>query len=316
MRLARVQRRPRIDAGHHLATLDAAFRHDAFVVSIFHLELRDGPEGSMRECIVQDAVLHLQPKFMRPVRFDDAVQRTADLLRQYGITRIYGDAHGSDALRPALAERGITLDVLSSSSPAITARIETFLMRVSNARFEFLEHDAQRKEVLESILTHHSGGRVTLRAPEGRGKHDDLLSALLLACDADTAAKLPPCGGSVVCEFLPVGWDPASRSTYGAARGSSASSTGAVSRALPRGTWWFEQWARGLLAQGLSDPEIDAFARTRGIDPTREVFTAERLFDAISIPGEPIPRHPGANDAPPAAPETEDQMLGRIARGE
>ena len=196
-------------------TIDAGFKNDRFVGAIWHREMRNGPDGSLKDVIVQDAILHLIPQFLRPVALEDAVGQLVALARAFGITTVEGDGHYSEAIGPRLAEHGIRLEVREMTSSAITKRIENLQTRIHTAAIDLLDHAEQTKEILAAQLVAHAGGRLTLRAPERRGAHDDLVSAILLACDAESVVRLAPCSGDVEVEMTPLYRDHATNTFYG-----------------------------------------------------------------------------------------------------
>jgi hypothetical protein len=150
---------------------------------------------------------------------------------------------------------------MPSTSPAITARIEALQVRLASARIDLVDDARMRREVLGAQLVLHPGGRQTLRAPERRGAHDDVVSALLLACDPTTVQKLPCSGGDVVVRRSPVRWGEGGLSG-GEARYFARAKNGAlVPREPPYGTRAYEKWAIGMIASGYSTLSIERWQR-------------------------------------------------------
>lgn len=261
------ERHPRIPGASYVLTIDAGLKYDAFAATVAHRVLVEGPNGGTFDRITQDAILHLQPKLLRPVKLADACEQVAKLAFAYGVTKVYGDGHYSEAIGPMLAEKGIKLVVLPMASGVITARVQNFQARLASGGIELLRHEAQKKEILQAQLVHHTGpgNRITLRAPERRGAHDDLLSALLLALDADTTAKLPYSdGGEIVVRYARVHWDAESRQLSGGGASYFRPVNGKLMpREPPIGTQDFEEYARAEVAAGRWTDSIIRFVTER-----------------------------------------------------
>lgn len=279
------ERHPRIPGATYVLTLDAGFKYDATAAAVWHRVLVEGPNGGTFDRIVQDAVLHMQPKLLRPVKLADACDAVAKLAFEYGIKTVYGDGHYSEAIAPALAEKGIKLVVLPMTSSVITARVQNFQARLASGGIELLRHDAQKKEILQAQLVHHTGpgSRVTLKAPERRGAHDDLLSCILLALDAETAAKLPYSdGGEIVVRYARVHWDAESRQLSGGGASYFRPVNGKlVPREPPIGTWEFERYARASIARGQWTATIERWVTDRyGAEHVRPDFDPDAADEA------------------------------------
>lgn len=265
---ARVFNRPRVDGGRHGATMDPGFKVDSFVLSIWHRELRQGPNGAILDVIVQDAILHIRPTFLRKVSLDDAIRQVVEVCRAYGITSIDSDGHYSEAIGPKLAEHAIRLEVRDQTSKAITARVENLQARIHTGAIVLLDHAEQTTEILAAQLVAHAGGRLTLKAPERRGAHDDLVSAILLACDVESVAKLPPCAGEIVVEYDPLFFHHDTKSFDGGrAHYFKRSGDRLLPAEPPYGSMAFIRWAQDLWSQGGSTESINRWIVELGLEP-------------------------------------------------
>jgi hypothetical protein len=262
-----VTKLPRIPGARYVATLDAGLRNDAWVVCVWCLQLRRSPGGEIDPVVTQGALLHLQPSFLRKIVLEDAIKATTELLREYGATTVFADGHYADALSPKLAESGVTLKVMSMTSAAITARVEALQLRVQNGTIALLDHTAQEKELLQAQLVAHPGGRLTLRAPVRRGAHDDIVSAILLAVDAEAAPRLPPADGEILVRHAPVQFD---RDAHSLSGGHPAyfrrEGKALVPCEPPYGSSAFIAWAQDLIASGGTTDSIQKWARELGIE--------------------------------------------------
>lgn len=248
---------------------DLGLQRDATAAIVFHHELRE-TEGVAKLVLVIDEVLHLKPSFLKPVKLATAVDEIAKLARRFNVTKVRADNHYSQAVAPALAERGVTLEVLPMASPAITARVESLQAKIQEGAIELVRHEGLRKELSEAQLVAHAGGRLTLKAPEGRGRHDDLVSALLLACDGPTFGKLPPGGaGGIVVKYRPVTFTPGEGVGGGGADYFRRGPGGVLLPCEPPyGTRAFEDYARGEIRSGRWTRQIERFVRERyGVEP-------------------------------------------------
>lgn len=261
---------PYIPGARYVGTLDAGLKHDAWVFSVWCLMLRRRPDGGIDEVVTQVAILRLAPTFFKSVDLADAIRLTIKLADEYGVTVIYADGHYSEAVGPALVQHAKKLEVVPMTSAAITARIENLQLRIQNGTISFLKHDEQTREALGAQLVTHAGGRLTLRAPERRGAHDDHVSTILLACDVEAVAKLPPADGEVIVKRDPFCFDHETRSILGGKARYFRRTAGGhlVPSEPPYGTREWIEWMVELVGQNGSTDSIHRWARDLGVEVT------------------------------------------------
>jgi hypothetical protein len=258
---------------HYGLFIDLGLRRDrsvALVVHREHVELRDAIE----DVLVVDAVLHLVPTVLKPLKLERVVDEIAALARRYRITRGWSDLHYLDAAAPMLRERGVVLEELSMSSSEITARVESAISRIASARLRVVDHSALKAEILESKVERASGGRTTWRAVEGSKKHDDILSALLLAHTADVQKKfLIPAGGDIAVSFGPLQWDAETKTLHGAEpHYSRRNENGSYSPCEPPlGSVQWLTWMQERAAAGEWTASMQRFCKERGVTPSGQL---------------------------------------------
>lgn len=185
---------------------DPALRADNAAIMRLHREARARGDRII-DTIVIDHIEWLVPDPSKPLTLEQLIETIASLHRECPGT-FFADAHLRDALEPAAAARGINYVVLPSTSAALTARVETLQARISDRALDLPEHEGLRREVLQAVVTHHPGGRITAKAPDGRkGLHDDLLSCLLLTGSPEVIAALPYAAGGIEVEHDPITFD-------------------------------------------------------------------------------------------------------------
>lgn len=309
-----VTKRPRPVGGRVLVTVDPGFVNDAFAASAWCRELRTGPNGQIVDTIVQLGILHLKPTFFGKVKIKDAIDALDRFCNEYGATELVGDFHYAEAVGPAMQERGKRYTVLPQTSPALTKRVENARARIHEQSIDLLKHAEQTKELDQAQLVAHSGGRLTLRAPERRGCHDDLVSCVLLACDVEGASKLPACeSGNIIVRRGRVGFDASIGSLeveepkYFERRPDGSM----VQRPPPFGSTHFVQWAIASVQRGEWTPPIESWCRERGLtvvqardnpellDPHFENRRLSELRDVLPIgtPIDPSPQDYALRDA-------------------
>ncbi len=271
--LAGVERRE-LGAGiRRAAFFDPAFRHDRAVCMIAHREHEERPRDVV-DVLKIDHIVHLIPSFARPLKPADVISKFAAACREYEVVTAYSDAHYRDMLQPALAERGIKLEIVDMTPAAMTSRIENLSSRIASRTIEFLDHVELRKEVLQAVLEMHPNGRITLRAPSRKGFHDDLLSALLLSCDADIQRRaLPPMGGDIQVSIGPLHWEAETKTLHGAeptfTRRTESGSY--VPSEPPFASPAYERWFAEMHSRGEYTPSMQRFSRERGVALTPEL---------------------------------------------
>lgn len=277
-----VERRLRMPGAIYGMVVDPALKNDAWTATVFHREVREGSNGGTYDVIVQDAILHHLPRFLSPLKLDDEIEATVRLALEYGVKTIYSDGHYSGALEPRFQERGLRLEVLSMTPAAITARVESLQARIANGGISFLRHEAQQKEFLQGQVIHGSGGRLTFKAPERRGCHDDTISCWLGSMDI--GPRLPFSEGDLVIRHDAIRWDPETRTIVGGfARYYTPFRNGVlVEREPPIATEDFEHYARTHLEHGRTTVTVERWLAARGIyiGPTVDPREALAMLDA------------------------------------
>ncbi len=264
---AGVEERPPRPERTYAAAFDAGMRKDRSALLIFHREWTDGPFGA-EDVLVVDRIVHLVPRFMRPLDPEGIAREIVPVLRRYRVDRLHSDRHYADSFRPILERVGVRLVELPVDLKAQTARVEAFQARVTAGRLRLLAHAELLREIKEAQLHHRAGGQLTLSAPERRGRHDDLLDALLLAHDATVLRELPVSGGGGI-EFKCDGhrFDDDGLHSINP-RWVRVRADGTEERVgWPSWDPGFEDHVRELARQGITTRESEAYFRDQGIDP-------------------------------------------------
>lgn len=163
--------------------LDLGIRHDSSGWVRVHREIRT-LNGAQTEVTVVDRVAEYRPKWFSGGRVK-LEQVEEDLSREAHAAKakVLHDVHLADALTPRLKTRGVRSEECSMSSAEQARRATLLAMLIREGRLVLVDHPELVKQLKELRVTRHSGGRVTIAAPRGRSKHDDLADALLLAVD-------------------------------------------------------------------------------------------------------------------------------------
>ena len=160
---------PPTDGKFCFASLDAAFRGDAFAFAIVH------GEG---EKIVQDVIRSWRGSRSRPVDLASTLGEIVATLRQYRIGKIYGDSFCSEPIRQALAVQGVQFEQATTLGTRAAGIWNSLRTLVTAGNIELLDDPEQILELkrLELILTRSGNQRV-----EASSGHDDKAVALALA---------------------------------------------------------------------------------------------------------------------------------------
>jgi hypothetical protein len=129
-------------------------------------------------------VLDLIAKQPGPPPFDPryAVARFCDILHQYKIGRVYGDAFGGQTFRLDFQKRGIAYEVRTASASLLYEKLEPVL---NAGELELLDHPTLIEQLVSLIW------RGTKIGHEN-GAHDDHATALALAASVVRAAITRP----------------------------------------------------------------------------------------------------------------------------
>jgi hypothetical protein len=265
----------------HIIGLDVGLRRDRTAIVVARKEQRETAAGIVEVlCIVH--VTHLVPSFARSLTLEAIAKELADVAASYPGT-VYADMHYFDAIAPVLKERGIKVEQASMAPTAQTPRIVALQRHLAARTVEIPPHAALRKELLSAVLMHHSGGRLTLKAPERAGMHDDLLAALLLCLDPEVVAKLSAADtGRGVLEYIPTsrtGWFERGAGVFHPdtkARWQRRYANGHVFPAAPPPHHKdFAPWAERAMSEGCIPKELERHAEQAGL---RFEWRAGRFF--------------------------------------
>lgn len=257
-----VDRREPVAGGFYAHLADFGFRVDSTAILTMHQELRAASDR-IDEVVALDRLSVLAPTPLRKVTPVDAVRALADHVREFGGGPVYCDQFHFDSMAALCLERGIKLVQLPDTPTALTTRIRSLQARFAAGTVSLIEHETLRREVLAAQLQLHAGGRMTLRAPDRRGAHDDTVSVLLKACDPEVLGRLQYTAGDVETEVTPVHWD-GHELSGGEIRYFQRLPNGKrVPRAPPFGSPAFETWAERMIASGHSHPDIERWKAER-----------------------------------------------------
>lgn len=163
---------PRKGAGiQYVATIDPAFRNDAFAFTIVHHDLKEG--------IVQDYVRYWEPAVGVPLNPDVVLTEIAFTLAEYGISNVYSDQYQLEALQQLALQKNFTItghDFTGTSKARITGSFKTSL---DQGRVKLLDHELQKTQLQRLQKQVLQSGAVRIAAPNG--EHDDLAMVLMLA---------------------------------------------------------------------------------------------------------------------------------------
>lgn len=178
--------------------IDLGTRHDRTAIGIAHLERLSRPKGPPDDVLVVDVLRTMTPKPGERVDLDEVEREVWELWKRFGKPKVMHDIYLADALAPRLRARGIEC-VEASMAPAAQARRGTSLAGKFRARtIRLVDNAIMRRELKEVRLTRHSGGRLSIAAPNRKGAHDDCVDVLMLLCDG--VVGLVP-GGNITVSY-------------------------------------------------------------------------------------------------------------------
>lgn len=305
-------RLPPIPGARHIIGLDVGLRNDRTGIVVARKELRTNPDGTVKDVLVVCAVEHLVPGFLKRISIEEVVAAVAKLARIYpGV--VLADMHYFDSVEPALRAMGIEVVEVKMSPAAISDRVAALQAKLSAHAVELVDHPELRKEILQAVVVHAQGGRITCKAPEGRrGLHDDLLAALLNTNDAEQFGKLVACDGEIRIQRGRVSFD-ASTGTLEVGRTRYFTRTAhgrEIERPPPYGTRHFIAWAIECVARGEFSSEVERWIAERGLKPTEARDCPERLDPTF----EERRLNEIRNGVPPFATALEESHLEYVMR--
>lgn len=159
-----LEREPLPDRYSYVASIDPAFKHDAFGFTVFHLD-EDGN-------VVQDCVRRYKPLKGRPLNPDAIFSDIEPILRSYGIVVIYSDQYHLESLQQLAMRYGFVIEGVPFKATNKAAIYGSMQQLLGQHRLKLLDHSECLKELrmLEKKLT--QGGVVQISAPSGQ--YDDL----------------------------------------------------------------------------------------------------------------------------------------------
>lgn len=156
----------------YVAAIDPAFRHDAFGLSIFHLD----EEGN----VVQDAVRRYKPTPGKALNPDAIFSDFASLLNSYGIVVIYSDQYHLESLQQLALRHGIVIEGVPFKATNKAMIYGSMQQLLNQHRLKLLDHVECIKELRQLEKRLSQGGVVQIAAPQGQ--YDDLASTVALCC--------------------------------------------------------------------------------------------------------------------------------------
>lgn len=184
--------RPPIQGVYYQAAIDAAFRSDSFVLSIFHLT----GEGEL----VQDVLQEVVPESRTPL---DPSQVLAEIVvpycRRYGISVVQADQWQAESLAALLGTSGLALDrtPLTAGNKVSMLTVLTGLLR--QRKLKLLDNPRQTWQLTRLRKVRTEAGGYQIRAP--KGEKDDIAMTLLLM--AGKIGWMQGAAGEVGTEWVP-----------------------------------------------------------------------------------------------------------------
>jgi hypothetical protein len=160
---------PPKEGAYYTASLDAAFRGDAFSFALVH---------SSGDKVVQDVIRSWKGSKSAPVNLARTLAEITETLARYGVRKIHGDSFCSEPIRQSLKEKGIEfvqVTTLGSRAASLWNSLRTLIM---GSRAELLDDAETLSELKKLELVVTSGGNERVQAMQG---HDDRAVVLALA---------------------------------------------------------------------------------------------------------------------------------------
>lgn len=180
----KVLRRVRNKAADYVATIDPAFRHDNFVLTIGHHEKHRG--------IVQDFVKVWDPlellgpgQSLNPATVLDEIKLILD---EWDISLVYSDQYQLESLRALAEDRDFVIIGFDLTTKSKTRVMNELKSQVSQGRLRLLDDAEQEGQLKNLQKTLGPAGYVSVAAP--MGKKDD--QAIALALLIHHCLQLPP----------------------------------------------------------------------------------------------------------------------------
>lgn len=157
----------------YVAAIDPAFRHDAFALSIFHLD----EEGQ----VIQDYIWRAKPLPNQPLNPDKIFDAISPILNHYGIVTLYSDQYHLESLQQLALRRGFIIEGVPFKATNKAAIYGSLQQLLNQRRIKLLDNAEALRELrmLERKLT--GGGVVQISAPQGQ--YDDLATVIALCAN-------------------------------------------------------------------------------------------------------------------------------------
>lgn len=155
----------------YIAAIDPAFKHDAFALTIFHLD-EDGK-------VIQDAIRRELPKGGKALNPDAIFSSFKQLLDSYGVVLLYSDQYHLESLQQLALAHGFLIEGVPFKATNKAMIYGSMQQLLNQGRLRLLDNETCLKELrqLEKKLT--QGGVVQISAPTGQ--YDDLAAATAIA---------------------------------------------------------------------------------------------------------------------------------------
>lgn len=175
-----VEERPPVARNYYVASIDPAFRRDAFALVIAHAN----EQGE----VVIDLIRRWTPQNGQPVNPTEVLRELAPILKAYGVQVVTSDQYHADTLSQLALQHGFAIESIPFTGVSKGSMYANLQMLVNQKRIHLLDHAEAYKELrsLERTLT--KTGVIQISAPPGQ--HDDIASAITLAAHK-TAWMLP-----------------------------------------------------------------------------------------------------------------------------
>lgn len=167
------EREPELNRYTYVAAIDPAFKHDAFALTIFHLE-DDG-------MVVQDCVRRYKPTHGEPLNPDKLFDEIGPLLNSYGIISVFSDQYHLESLQQLAMRRGFIIEGVPFKATNKAMIYGSLQQLLNQRRIKLLDHSETLKELRQLERKLSGGGVVQIAAPQGC--YDDLATVVALCAN-------------------------------------------------------------------------------------------------------------------------------------
>lgn len=166
------EREPLPDRYSYVASIDPAFKHDAFGFTVFHLD----EEGD----VVQDCVRRYKPPAGKALNPEAIFADIEPILKSYGVVVIYSDQYHLESLQQLAMRYGFIIEGVPFKATNKSTIYGSMQQLLNQHRLHLLDHKECLKELrqLEKKLT--QTGVVQISAPHGN--YDDLAAVTAICC--------------------------------------------------------------------------------------------------------------------------------------